>query len=67
MEVTFIGVNNVEGSAMQELLSKNSSQRIVRAVPNDNVSFLGCGIALTAIKTIENENDLLDSSNSGKE
>ena len=62
MEFTFIGVSDADSSMMQELLSKNPSQKIVGSLPSDSIAFLGCGIALTVNKAVKKTD--LDSSSS---
>ncbi len=57
-KVIVVGVNHAGTSAIRTLLSQNKNHEVVAFDRNDNISFLGCGIALTVSGVVENVNDL---------
>lgn len=58
MKVVVIGINHAGTSAIRTLLSINPSIEVVAFDRNDNISFLGCGIALTVSGVVKNTQDL---------
>jgi NADPH-dependent 2,4-dienoyl-CoA reductase/sulfur reductase-like enzyme len=58
MKVVVVGVNHAGTSAIRTLLSQNKEHKVVAFDRNDNISFLGCGIALSVSGVVENVNDL---------
>lgn len=58
MKVVVVGVNHAGTSAIRTLLSQNKEHNVVAFDRNDNISFLGCGIALSVSGVVENVNDL---------
>jgi len=58
MKIVVIGVNHAGTSAIRTLLSQNKGHEVVAFDRNDNISFLGCGIALSVSGVVENVNDL---------
>lgn len=58
MRTIVIGVNHAGTSAIRTLLSQNPSADVVAFDRNDNISFLGCGIALTVGGVVKNTQDL---------
>lgn len=57
-KVVVVGVNHAGTSAIRTLLSQNKNHEVVAFDRNDNISFLGCGIALTVSGVVQNVNDL---------
>ena len=57
-KVVVVGVNHAGTSAIRTLLSQNKDHEVVAFDRNDNISFLGCGIALTVSGVVQNVNDL---------
>jgi NADPH-dependent 2,4-dienoyl-CoA reductase/sulfur reductase-like enzyme len=57
-KVVVVGVNHAGTSAIRTLLSQNKNHDVVAFDRNDNISFLGCGIALTVSGVVQNVNDL---------
>lgn len=57
-KVVVVGVNHAGTSAIRTLLSQNKDHDVVAFDRNDNISFLGCGIALTVSGVVQNVNDL---------
>jgi NADPH-dependent 2,4-dienoyl-CoA reductase/sulfur reductase-like enzyme len=51
-------VNHAGTSAIRTLLSQNKEHKVVAFDRNDNISFLGCGIALSVSGVVKNVNDL---------
>jgi len=45
-KVVVIGINHAGTSAVRTLLAQNPELEVVAFDRNDNISFLGCGIAL---------------------
>lgn len=58
MKVVVVGVNHAGTSAIRTLLSINPNIEVVAFDRNDNISFLGCGIALTVSGVVKDTNDL---------
>jgi NADPH-dependent 2,4-dienoyl-CoA reductase/sulfur reductase-like enzyme len=58
MKVVVVGVNHAGTSAIRTLLSQNKEHKVVAFDRNDNISFLGCGIALSVSGVVKNVNDL---------
>jgi NADPH-dependent 2,4-dienoyl-CoA reductase/sulfur reductase-like enzyme len=58
MKVVVVGVNHAGTSAIRTLLSQNKAHKVVAFDRNDNISFLGCGIALSVSGVVQNVNDL---------
>lgn len=57
-KVVVVGVNHAGTSAIRTLLAQNKEHEVVAFDRNDNISFLGCGIALTVSGVVQNVNDL---------
>ncbi|MFC1468173.1 FAD-dependent oxidoreductase [Verrucomicrobiota bacterium] len=57
-KVVVIGINHAGTSAIRTLLAQNPDSEVVAFDRNDNISFLGCGIALTVSGVVENVEDL---------
>ncbi len=57
-KIVVVGVNHAGTSAIRTLLSQNPDHEVVAFDRNDNISFLGCGIALTVSGVGQNVNDL---------
>ncbi len=57
-KVVVVGVNHAGTSAVRTLLSQNKNHDVVAFDRNDNISFLGCGIALSVSGIVQNVNDL---------
>ena len=57
-KVVVVGVNHAGTSAIRTLLAQNSEHEVVAFDRNDNISFLGCGIALSVSGIVQNVNDL---------
>lgn len=62
MKVVVIGVNHAGTSAIRTLLSQNKDHTVIAFDRNDNISFLGCGIALSVSGVVKDVNDLFYSS-----
>ncbi|WP_033159849.1 FAD-dependent oxidoreductase [Mycoplasmoides alvi] len=58
MKVIVVGINHAGTSAIRTLLSQNPNLQVTAYDRNDNISFLGCGIALTVSGVVQNINDL---------
>lgn len=58
MKVIVVGINHAGTSAIRTLLAQNPSLEVTAYDRNDNISFLGCGIALTVSGVVQNINDL---------
>lgn len=58
MKIIIIGINHAGTSALRTLLAQNKAHEIVAYDRNNNISFLGCGIALVVGGTVKNINDL---------
>ncbi|GAB4275175.1 MAG: FAD-dependent oxidoreductase [Candidatus Rifleibacteriota bacterium] len=57
-KVVVIGVNHAGTSAIRTLLTQNPEHQVTAFDRNDNISFLGCGIALTVSGVVKDVNDL---------
>ncbi|MBM4153392.1 MAG: NADH oxidase, partial [Kiritimatiellaceae bacterium] len=57
-KVVVVGVNHAGTSAIRTLLSQNKTHKVVAFDRNDNISFLGCGIALSVSGVVKDVNDL---------
>lgn len=57
-KIAVVGVNHAGTSAVRTLLSQNADHEVVVFDRNDNISFLGCGIALSVSGMVQNVNDL---------
>ncbi|WPL40354.1 FAD-dependent oxidoreductase [Malacoplasma iowae] len=62
MRTIVVGINHAGTSAIRTLLSQNPKADVVAFDRNSNISFLGCGIALTVGGVVKNTNDLFYSS-----
>lgn len=58
MKVIVVGINHAGTSAIRTLLDNGSGIEVTALDRNDNISFLGCGIALTVGGVVKNTNDL---------
>ena len=58
MKIVIIGINHAGTSALRTLLAQNREHQITAYDRNDNISFLGCGIALVVGGRVKNINDL---------
>lgn len=58
MKVVVVGINHAGTSAIRTLLSINPNAEVVAFDRNNNISFLGCGIALTVGGVVKNTDDL---------
>lgn len=58
MKVVVVGINHAGTSAIRTLLSINPNAEVVAFDRNNNISFLGCGIALTVGGVVKNTQDL---------
>lgn len=58
MKVVVVGINHAGTSAIRTLMSINPKAEVVAFDRNNNISFLGCGIALTVSGVVKNTNDL---------
>ncbi len=58
MDIVVVGINHAGTSCIRTLLSQNREHRVVAFDRNDNISFLGCGIALSVSGVVKNVNDL---------
>ncbi len=58
MKVVVVGINHAGTSAIRTLLTMSPGAEVVAFDRNDNISFLGCGIALTVSGVVQNINDL---------
>ncbi len=57
-KIVVVGVNHAGTSAIRTLLAQNPDAEVVAFDRNDNISFLGCGIALTVSGVVKNVKDL---------
>ncbi len=57
-KVVVVGVNHAGTSAIRTLLAQNCEHKVVAFDRNTNISFLGCGIALSVSGVVKNVNDL---------
>lgn len=58
MKVVVVGINHAGTSAIRTLLSLKPDTEVVCFDRNNNISFLGCGIALTVSGVVRNTQDL---------
>lgn len=58
MKIVIVGINHAGTSALRTLLAQNKNHEIVAYDRNDNISFLGCGIALAVGGEIDKVDDL---------
>ncbi|MGL5591215.1 MAG: FAD-dependent oxidoreductase [Mycoplasmoidaceae bacterium] len=58
MKIIIIGINHAGTSALRTLLKQNSSLEITAIDKSDNISFLGCGIALSVSSVVKDVDDL---------
>ena len=57
-KVVVVGVNHAGTSAIRTLLAQNCEHEVVAFDRNNNISFLGCGIALSVSGVVKDVNDL---------
>ncbi len=57
-KIIVLGVNHAGTSVIRTLLSQNPNAQLVAYDRNDNISFLGCGIALTVSGVVKNPESL---------
>ncbi len=57
-KIIVIGINHAGTSTIRTLLKQNKDANVVAYDRNTNISFLGCGIALTVNGTVRNTDDL---------
>lgn len=58
MKIIVVGINHAGTSALRTLLALNKNNSITAYDRNDNISFLGCGIALAVGSIVKNIQDL---------
>ncbi|MGL4951498.1 MAG: FAD-dependent oxidoreductase [Mycoplasma sp.] len=58
MKIVVVGINHAGTSAIRTLLEQNPNHEVVAIDRNDNISFLGCGIALSVAGVVKDTNDL---------
>ncbi|MBF0384729.1 MAG: FAD-dependent oxidoreductase [Candidatus Omnitrophica bacterium] len=58
MKIIIVGINHAGTSALRTMLAQNSTHEITAYDRNDNISFLGCGIALVVGGAVKNIRDL---------
>ncbi|MEN8905847.1 MAG: FAD-dependent oxidoreductase [Clostridiales bacterium] len=58
MKVVVVGINHAGTSAIRTLLTQNSDIKVHAYDRNNNISFLGCGIALAVSGVVKNVKDL---------
>ncbi len=58
MKVLVVGINHAGTSAVRTLIAQNKDVEVVGYDRNDNISFLGCGIALTVGGEMDDINKL---------
>ncbi len=56
--IIIVGINHAGTSAIRTLLSQNKELKVIAFDRNDNISFLGCGIALTVSGIVKRVDDL---------
>ena len=66
-KIVVVGINHAGTSAIRTLLTQNPESEIIAFDRNDNISFLGCGIALTVSGVVKNVNDLFYADSTGLE
>lgn len=57
-KIVVVGVNHAGTSAVRTLLAQNKDLEVIAFDKNDNISFLGCGIALSVSGIVKNVKDL---------
>ncbi len=57
-KIVVVGINHAGTSAIRTLLSQSKDHELVAFDRNDNISFLGCGIALSVSGVVETVKDL---------
>ncbi len=57
-KIVVIGVNHAGTSVIRTLLAQNRENRVIAFDRNDNISFLGCGIALTVSGVVKDPESL---------
>ncbi len=57
-KIVVVGINHAGTSAIRTLLSQNKEHQVVAFDRNDNISFLGCGIALSVSGIVRRVDDL---------
>lgn len=57
-KIVVVGINHAGTSAIRTLLTQNPDSEVIAFDRNDNISFLGCGIALTVSGVVNNVKDL---------
>ena len=62
MKIIVIGINHAGTSAVRTLIAQNKNNEITAYDRNDNISFLGCGIALAVGGEVNNIDNLFYSS-----
>ncbi|WVH36390.1 FAD-dependent oxidoreductase [Mycoplasmoides gallisepticum] len=58
MKVIVVGINHAGTSAIRTMLAENPKLDVVAFDRNDNISFLGCGIALAVSGVVKDTTDL---------
>lgn len=58
MKIIVVGVNHAGTSAIRTLLAQNPQNKVVAYDRNNNISFLGCGIALAVSGVVKDPNQL---------
>ncbi len=58
MKTIVVGINHAGTSAIRTLMAQNKDMEIIAYDRNDNISFLGCGIALTVSGVVKDPNSL---------
>jgi len=58
MKVILLGINHAGTSALRTLLAQSSENEVVAYDRNNNISFLGCGIALAVGGEVKNTEEL---------
>lgn len=58
MKIIVVGINHAGTSAIRTLLEQNPKHDVLAIDRNDNISFLGCGIALSVAGVVKNTDDL---------
>ncbi|WP_027119346.1 FAD-dependent oxidoreductase [[Mycoplasma] testudinis] len=58
MKIIVVGVNHAGTSAIRTLLAQNPQNKVTAYDRNDNISFLGCGIALAVSGIVKDMKDL---------
>jgi len=58
MKIILVGINHAGTSALRTLLAQSKDHEVIAYDRNDNISFLGCGIALSVSGVVKDPNDL---------